>query len=563
MKRLCLVLVILLLCGCVAPVMGIRETFQNWKNGSLILSAPLDPYISDAAVGDIFYNLNGKTLTPYRAIVADYCAVDISSDNQYNREEFLDSSQALMYTANDNCLGGRKEIQVVSGVAREYCDGVYQSITGSGAFNPSYCRLAGTGYKYKNYLWGETDHHIVGAIPTNWTIIKDLINPFSTGVYAQNPATSEYSIVKNSDAFYIDADTDSLDTITTENFYISDPDGIVINTTVVDSSVPHHQIKYYLTVFLTEANGKYGLFSAHFDNSSVYAYFSVTGSGAVVTLDAEDYTTYDTMDATYIITPAYWDTSTYTYTMDYISGTTGATLASRAISSSTGTTTYTLQSTDPVGAIYVALIATPNSGGNGVWMNFDYAEYHKYSTFDGYVLDAETGLPITGANVTFNQNDVAYILDSTPASGYYDTTGTAFASGTQTTVNVTASGYNQTYETFIPASETRIAKNITLVPTTITAYTGLGIGGVDRDGIFDGMNITSGYGRPIPSANAYLWNNTYSQNCTTTTNIAGWYSFSNSNSCNLIEGRLYTIQLQKLRYQNSTLYNVTAHGELV
>jgi len=323
----------------------------------------------------------------------------------------------------------------------------------------------------------------------------------------------------------------------------------------------------YMILFwqkLAEADGEYGRYSAHFAGSEVYTYFNVIASGASVSFDSDTYTELDEAVVTYAISTNYWDTSTYDYSMVFISGTTGATLQTNQISSSTGTSNYVFKDTDPSGAVYAAIVATPQlpAGSKGVWLNFDYAEYYKYSTFDGYVNDAETGLPITGANVTITQNDVFYSLDATDATGFYDSSGTNFISGTQLNFNVTAAGHEQYYANIIPASETSIRTNITLNATTITAYTGLGIGGVIRDGASDGTNITTGYGRPVSAATVTATNASDGLTCTTTSNIAGWYMFSNTNGCYLQQDHIYAINASKLRFTDSTIYNVQAHGAL-
>ena len=106
-----------------------------------------------------------------------------------------------------------------------------------------------------------------------------------------------------------------------------------------------------------------------------------------------------------------------------------------------------------------------------------------------------------------------------------------------------------------------VAKNIPLnftLNSTTPTYTGLGIGGVARDGILTGTTITSGYGRPIGGATCYLRNQTGGESCTNVTNTAAWYLFDEGNGCVLTSARLYDVWCSKLGYSNSPNYTVVA-----
>ena len=85
--------------------------------------------------------------------------------------------------------------------------------------------------KEDDVVIGGSDPHVVGALPSNWTIIRDFINPLADGVYAWNPATSSW-VLENSNSFYIDADTSSQQSATTEYFDIM-YQGAIVNTTVI------------------------------------------------------------------------------------------------------------------------------------------------------------------------------------------------------------------------------------------------------------------------------------------------------------------------------------------
>ena len=416
----------------------------------------------------------------------------------------------------------------------------------------------GANNRFSAIIMGESDHHVITTFPNNWSLVKDLINPASTGLYSYDVSTGMYDIIRNSNTFYILADTDSQAGLGNEQLIIEDNEGNIVNTTTLNSATPSHLISYDINQFLTAANGHYGQFSIHFANSSVYTYFSVIGNGASVSLDKSQYTVGDTMTATYTITPSYWQTSTYTYTMKFISATDGSTLATNVIQSSTGTSTYTLKATNTPGVVYAALIATPITPAQsaGVWMNYAYATFQQYSTFMGYANNAQNGTVISGAALTMTQSGITYST-TTGATGNYSTAGTQFVSGTPLQINATMAGYFPYNVTITPASVTTILMNISLNSTS-PVYTGEGIAGVIRDGIFSAGVITSGYGRPIQGATIYLVNASAGTSCTNVSTMTGWYQFDETNGCMLTKARPYNVWSQKIKFSNSPNYTVVA-----
>lgn len=554
----------------VAPVMAARETFQDWKNHSLIampsVVAPTNyPYLGNATTGQIGWQV-GPTSAYYirerYSSASDYCSADTYDDVRFT---FYDSSRVVMYTIDvNNCYTnvptddpGRVEIKVIGGTPNKYCNGGFVGVATTKAYNPSYCDVTGNfAYQVDNYVFGETDHHVVRAMPTNWTVIQDLIDPASTGVYAQVPATGAYSNLRNSEYFYIDADTDSLDAITTENLYLSNPDGAVINTTVINSSLPHRLVRYELDQFITEAAENYGLYSVHFQDSGVYSYFTFTASGAVVAFDQEDYTAYDTATITYTVTPTYW-LEGHSYYIKIVSASTGETIDSTQITAASGSTTYTFQEDDTNGGYYAVVVATPTGTSEDKWLATAFAQLTQYVALQGYV-NTELGTVIGGADVEAIQGSIDTVV-TTDATGWYNMTG--FAQSVQLNLSATATGYNSYVANFIPLTPARLNINITLNSTTPT-YAGLGIGGIVRDGIMVDNVITSGYGRPIAGATVMVRNSTYGEWYNITTNIAGWYLCDNDATCYLANNRMYDVNASKTGYAASPIYNVTAAGTL-
>jgi hypothetical protein len=174
---------------------------------------------------------------------------------------------------------------------------------------------------------------------------------------------------------------------------------------------------------------------------------------------------------TYSVNGAYWDTSTYDYRVDLISGTSGSVVHTTALSMQSGTTAYTFTTNDLQGIYYAAIIAKKRATSADYWLNYDYTTLNAYLTFTGYVNN-ETGYVQSGANVSIVQNSI--VSNSvTIADGNYTATG--FLSGATLTFNVTKSGYSQYLASLTPLVAKTIPLNFTINSTT-PAYTGLGDG---------------------------------------------------------------------------------------
>jgi hypothetical protein len=226
----------------------------------------------------------------------------------------------------------------------------------------------------------------------------------------------------------------------------------------------------------------------------------------------------------------------------------------QAVSASSGTFTYTFTDSNPQGEYYAVIGATPNTGGDFIWMQYDYAALEAYVKFLGYVNTAQNATAITGANVSFTQNGLVSNSFSGIDGNY---TADGFLTGAVLTINVTAPGYSQYYVSLTQMVAKSISLNITL-NATAPAYTGLGIGGIARAGLFDGTTITKGYGEPIATATCYSKNTTHSDFCTATSNNAGWYLFDEGVGCILTTKRVYDVWCQKIGYGNSQNYTVVA-----
>lgn len=448
---------------------------------------------------------------------------------------------------------GRYEVSIVGGTPYIYKNGI---LVATGAFtsaNPYYVGFGAGGFgnsQWDDFIYGDSEKkHITGIPEQNaFFIKKDMVTPSASGLY-----NSTSGLLASSTNMLTSWGRGNITYGGNESIYLINVDTGTIYGTQYTDTASSGTNTWNIQTLLIGSSAPYGRYQIHFGDyySTPIAYIA---DGAEINFDKASYNQQDTAVITYNIDGAYWDTSTYTYLMKIYSANLWTVVDNVPITSSSGTISYTFTTSDPQGEYYAVIGATPNAGGSFIWMNYDYASLTAYATFYGWVNDAETTLPISGANVSFSQGSI--VSNSiTPASGNYTASG--FLTGAILTINVTKSGYSQYYVTLTPMVAKSIPLNITLNSTTPT-ITGLGIGGVDRTGILTGTLITKGYGQPIEGATCYAKNTTNSQSCSTITNMAAWYKFDESNGCVLTSKRPYDVWCQKAGYSNSQNYTVVA-----
>ena len=235
-----LLLVGLLLLACVSSVGAVRENFQEWGiSGGISVSSGSGVSLNTPSVGNISLIMGPATSSWVNTnpVYWTYAGFDSVRSGDIDIIYLLDSSYNAMNNGglNGNPCGGitvlanaRIEIKLIGMVPTVFINGVQTGTypcTSTSAprcnINPSYLEITDYtgGRLYDNILIGESDPHVVGALPSNWTIIRDLINPAAIGVYAWNNATQTW-VAQNSQYFYIDADTSSQQSATTEYFDI-------------------------------------------------------------------------------------------------------------------------------------------------------------------------------------------------------------------------------------------------------------------------------------------------------------------------------------------------------
>ncbi|MFA5378047.1 MAG: hypothetical protein WC455_20010 [Dehalococcoidia bacterium] len=554
MKRLLILLCVLLLC--IAPVMGIRENFQDWTNESVMLYPSIDIQISNQTRGDIGSFLDGGdyVINP-TPLPSAYAAWDIMQGSPgYSHSMYVvlyDSSHTEIVLFGTNGLAGRYEIKIIGGIPSIYYNHIILNNYTSISQNPSYIKIWNqNGYygygRVDNIIFGEDDHHVVGALPSNWTITRDFVSSASNGVYAgQNTTSLTPWVLKNSYYFYIDADTDSLDDVTTENFQISNvATGTVVNTTVINSTVPRHQIRYYLSQWLDTSTIPDGQYAACFEGSAVCDYFWIQSNGGWINFDKSTYTLGDTGQMSWYLSEGYIDLSTYTYTykiVDVYGDEKAAGITATTSTDTSGTVSINFDSqTYDAGVIYAEMIATSKTSGTSYVLGYTVITLNDYLNFYGKVYDANTTAVISGALVNFTQLGTSTQY-TTSADGVYSVAD--LVTGGQVIINVTESNYVPYNYSFTPIATGNKSLDFALLPLSHNT-TGNALAGVARD---------TTYGNPIPYAKVWVQNVTTGEYYQRTANSLG-YHYCDAADCTLVSGRLYDVWGSKTGYSNSTVY---------
>jgi hypothetical protein len=572
LPKLNILLLTLALClTLAAPVIASGLTFQDTSDLNSVWlmfgGAGYPSYSYNSSAGNSFiYN-------PYFSCVQNrnqnqftYLAWSLPAGGGYwgNGVELRNTANVTMTSMDawaTNTPGGssinRAEIVIVGTTARQYYNGLL-ALTRTGLTqNPSYfgiCDAYGGGadMNVDDLIFGDNDttsKYVVGVPQSNaYYIKKDMINPSASGLFNSSTDTlvsSTYmSTTFGRSTVYGNA---------SENLYLINVDTGTVYDTQPTGNYTAGNIQWNINSKLIMAGAPYGRYQIKFGDyySDEIMYIA---NGATISFDKSDYNQNDIAYLTYLIDGAYWDTSTYTYSIKIYRANDWSVIHTQGITSSTGTDQYQFTSSDTQGTYYAVVIATPNVGGDEIWMIFDYAQMNAYFAPYGYVNDAETAQVIAGANVTLVQGSTVLNM-ITDANGNY--TATNLITGLPIIWNVTAAGHFQYNVTMTAMTTGSKFINITLNSTS-PSFTGLGIGGVARDGILTGTTITGGYGRPIPGETSYLRNISTGEYCTNVSNNAGWYKFDEGNGCYLTTKRPYEVWGSKIGYSNSSTYTVVA-----
>lgn len=455
------------------------------------------------------------------------------------------------YGGPTTTYGLRSEYKVVGGGIHYYLNGVDQGNVLTVATNPSYFGVGnyyscgyncGGSYNYfTNIVIGGTDHHAVNGLPNNWTIIRDLINPASTGVYAWNPSTSAW-VLKDSNYMYVEADTDSTDSTTSENLEITNVQyGTVVNTTVIDSTTSYHNVQYNVANLLNTPTSlgvalPDGEYSIAYSGSTQSSKFWVISNGAAIATDKTSYLLGDTAIVTTTMLPAYFDTATYTYTLKLID-IYGTELSSQTINTATQTSTVSFPTSQGAGVRYLEVVATKKSDSTTSIMGYAAVTVYEYLGFTGHVYDGNTSAALSGASYNFTQGSTI-VTGTSGYDGNYSVSG-AYTTGSVLMYNFTKSGYQARNYSFTPITGAYGSKtvDITLYPLVATG-TGSTRQGVTYDNV---------YGSIIKGGTVTLTNASETHSVTANA-LTGYYIFDNSRGGPLTSGICYFTTETKTGY---------------
>jgi len=543
MKRLLLVAVLVLLFS--MPASGLHLDFQD--SGEFVSYVTCAPFATCTWV----HSTNGgnnyiSTFTTSAGGVMNtdplpmtYSAATISPGLSSFGVVLYDGSMNTLYSCNVGATAGRFEMKMVGGKAYIYRNSNLIAVSGALAQNPSYVSWGGFNSvtsTVDDIIWGSSENrYIFGSPEQGYLIKKDMINPAASGFcFPNGTIISNYNMTttwgfgdSNESQTVILKEWSSGYTAATYATPAGSQAGS-INWAIYDDIIndPTMPYGYYITTIAGSGT-----------QSTVIPYVAM---GATVAFDKASYSRGDTASVSWSVDGGgYWNTATYAYRLDMMD-VYGNVISTHPVTAQAGSTTVTFADSDATGVYYAILIATPLAGGSGIWMNFDTAELTGYLVFTGSVYDAETAAVIPVANVSIVQGSVAY-NKVTSADGNY-TTNVAFYSGTTTTVNITASGYQRYADTFTPLAAKTIGLNFTLMNLTPT-HTGIAIGGVVRDTV---------YGRPISLPTVSAANATFAESYSVIGNSVGYYQIDESDGAFLTSGRCYTVTGSKTGYSSTS-----------
>lgn len=443
----------------------------------------------------------------------------------------------------------RVEVKMIGTSAYIYVNGVEQSHTIALAQNPSYI---GWGIDVDDTIWGSSqplvnnasDKYIFGMPESGFFLMKDFLTPAASGFYQVNQTDPNGTPTLIS-SFYLPSQFAKGG---------GDNETVVLNEygggnyqTVYTGTALRGSIYWNLTEFFA-TSAPYGLYVTTIPGSISYSdTIPYIGSGANIFFDKDQYAVGETATLSTLISDGYYDTAAYTYHVKIqdIFGTEVSDQPITFTSSSphTGSVSYAWTDTDTNGVYYGMIYATRLSDSEDILMNYDTCELTSSLYINGYVKDAQTTLPISGATVNVSQGVTSDPVLS-GVDGNYTSTLSTFSANALTTLAADMTGYDSYTTTFTPLSAGSIQINISLMPTTPT-HTGIALGG---------LVVSPPYNRTVDSATVVISNSGVGS-YTVTTNSAGFYIQDL-----MPNGTIWDIMSYKTGYSNSSIYQKLVVG---
>ena len=574
MKRLLVLLLILALAGVAsATSLNFQNPSDNTSIRSFTVGSPSQSsvtWIESSTGGNNVvrvrnqgsYTFTGFALaSPYQTTyaAATYTTSTGNLDRTGATAVLYDGSRNVLYTfvPTAGMLNGygRWEIKMSGGTAYLSINGVQIKNSTPLAQNPSYVAFGTTGqseggygtddvYTYwDNYVYGQTENTNIMGVPESdaemFVIYQDMTNSASSGlafgsngtIVDSNYMTSTWGRGNHT----ISPDPQPNQTIQLVNYV----GGQVYDTRYTDTEYTG-SITWDIQTKIIAAGAPMGLYATYMPGTGAYSnQIWYKSNGATVAWSADTYSRGDTATIiSYVASGGYWNTAnTYKIcVMDVYGNFHGE---NTTITTQSGTTTHTWSDSDDPGVYYAVMFTTVPTGTEYI-LGFDWTTLSSYAGYGGWVNNAQTGTIISGASVNMTQDGVSGNSTSGPDGNW--SSGSVFSTGAVLMINASASGYVPYNYSWTPlVARTVSGLNISMVPST-PAYTGLAIGGVDRDFL---------YGRPIEGATVTVRNTTTGLYCYKTTSFTGWY-LNDETDCIFQSKTPYDVWAYKIGYSNST-----------
>ncbi len=414
--------------------------------------------------------------------------------------------------------------------------------------SPAYWRLDNEG-EYDDIIIGPATEDVVGAIPRDWYVAKDLVDPSMSGLY--NPAEqnvdntfmyASYSIAGDPVNATISIDGDhQIQAIPTPAIQIKDYNG-VWQDTICKSGI----IAFDLTEF--EATKEYGRHTIEINSSSgtveeEFWYKASATSGTEIEWDRDIYAPNDTIQVNTTIGSMHWLPGTYSYKAYIYDSTMGTEVASWDVTSQNQVYTTTASSARfPQSGEYLTVLYAVTSTGAEQLLDTDTCQvYTNKIVYSGTVYDAQQGTVLQGASVSVTQSGSTE-TQTTGSDGRFEFSG--LEKDVTTNFNYSKTGYVPFNATSTFTEYKRYEVAIALMPES-PEHTGEAVFGTVR---------SYPHGQTVESPAVRILHDGTLVDSTTGT-AKGWYLFDG-----LTANETYTIEVDKEGYLTYSNAVVTGSG---
>jgi len=189
MKQYLLLLIAILML--VASVSGTSLTFQNPTDFSAQVTCTgtgACSWTHHATGGNNYVTATGTMyVISQTALPMTYSAATISGCSAATGVKLFDGALANLYTSPNAAGCGRYEMKIVAGTATIYKNGTLLYTSGALGANPSYVGWGVNNIGVDDVIWGSTESKYIFGVPENgYFLMKDILNPASSGFYRVN-----------------------------------------------------------------------------------------------------------------------------------------------------------------------------------------------------------------------------------------------------------------------------------------------------------------------------------------------------------------------------------------